>query len=234
MKKLLAALAVLALLAAGAAWWLHRNLDALVRDGIEHYGSAMTQARVSVGAVQIDAASGRGMLRDLVVGNPAGFKTAHALKAGEIEIEVDIASLTGNPVLVRRIAVVAPHAIYEKGEAVTNFDAIQKNIQAYLGTPQKAQGEAKKLVVSELVIRNMRADASAAFMDGKTVGFNLPDIVLKDVGKAKGGVTPGELGQIVAEAMKQRLLGAISFDRLLKSAGKLLDDAGKAIRGIFK
>jgi uncharacterized protein involved in outer membrane biogenesis len=168
-----------------------------------------------------------------LVGNPAGFKTPFAVKVDTIELEVDVASLTKEVVLVKKIAVVAPEVIYEKGDAMTNFDAIQANIATYLG-PSTNSGPGKKLIVQELTIRSAKAQASAAFMDGKTVSVPLPDITLRDLGKAKGGITPGELGLEITNALEKRLTSAVSFDKLLNSMGNALDKAGDAIKGIFK
>lgn len=234
MKKTLAIAGLLLMIVAVAiALWLRGNLDGLVKDAIQSQGSAMTQATVSVGQVEISPGDGKGVIRGLVVGNPAGFKTPHALKVGEIEIVIDIASVARDVVLIRRIAIAAPDVIYEKGDAMTNFDAIQKNIAAHLGPAGDKQG-GKKLIVEELTIRNIKAQASAGFMQGKTVSVPLPDIVMHDVGKARGGLTPAELGAEIARALKSRLTGAVSFDKLAKSAGEALDKAGTAIKGLFK
>jgi hypothetical protein len=147
----------------------------------------------------------------------------------------DIATLTGNVITVKKIGVKAPNIIYEKGDSMTNFDAIQKNIADYLG-PAKKEKDAggKKLIVEDLGVTGARAEASAAFMGGKTVDVPLPDIALRNLGKSKGGVTPGELGQEIAGAVKARLTSAVSFDNLMKSMGGALDKAGGAIRGLFK
>ena len=235
MKKLLAAVVVVVVVAIGALWWLRGNVDGLVKAGIEKYGSEMTQARVSVSAVEIRAVDGRGIIRGLTIGNPEGFKTPHAFSVGEIEVAIDAASILKDVVVIRRISISAPDVIYERGEGLTNFDALQRNIARYLGPAEKAEKKegGKKLIVEQLVIRNAKAQASAAFMGGKTVSVPLPDIMLHDIGKAKGGVTPGELGQTIAEALKQRLSSAISFERLMKSTGKLVEDAAKTVKGLF-
>jgi hypothetical protein len=234
MKKTLAIAGLLLIIVAVAiALWLRGNFDGLVKDAIQSQGSAMTQATVSVGQVEIHPGDGKGVIRGLVVGNPAGFKTPHALKVGEIEIVIDIASVASDVVLIRRIAIAAPDVIYEKGDAMTNFDAIQKNIAAHLGPADDKQG-GKRLIVEELTIRNIKAQASAGFMQGKTVSVPLPDIVMHDVGKARGGLTPGELGAEIARALKSRLTGAVSFDKLAKSAGEALNKAGTTIKGLFK
>jgi len=233
MKKIVAVLLVLAAVIGGGLFWLTANIDGLVKNGIENYGSAMTQAKVGVGAVKIAPADGKGTISNLFVGNPAGFKTGHALKVGRIDIDIDLGSVAKDVVVIRRIAVLAPDVIYEKGDAITNFDTIQKNIAAYLGPTDDKKG-GKKLIVELLTIRDAKAEASAAFMNGKTVSVPLPDITLKDIGRAKGGITPGELGQEVAGALKSKLTGAVSFDRLMKSAGDAVGKAGSAIKGLFK
>ena len=108
MKRAVAAFAVVALIAGAAAYWLAENLDGLVKEAIVSQGSAMTQAKVSVGAVRIAPADGRGTIDDLVIGNPAGFKTAHALRVARIELDIDLGSLAGDAVVIRRIAVQSP------------------------------------------------------------------------------------------------------------------------------
>lgn len=232
-KSLIAGATVLLGVIVGAVFLLRGGIDDLVKGAIEKYGSAMTQATVGVGQVEIDATSGRGVIRNLTIGNPKGFKTPHAMKVGEVEVVIDIASVAKDVVLIRKIAISAPDVIYEKGEALTNFDAIQKHIADYLGPAGSKEG-GKKLIVELLTIRNAKAQASAAFMGGKTVTVALPDITLREVGRAKGGLSPGELGSEIAKAIKARLSTAVNFDALGKSAGKALERAGGAIKGLFK
>lgn len=236
MKKnvAIAALVILAL-AAGAFFWLRSNLDGLIREAIETQGSRVTQARVSVGGVKLDLADGAGAIRGLVVGNPKGFKTSHAMSVGELQLAVDPASVTREVVVIRRIAILAPDVIYEKGDGGTNFDALLRNIaDSQSPAKEKDTGGGKKMIVEELTIRNAKAQASAAFMDGKTVSVPLPDITLHNLGKAKGGVTGAELGGEVLAAMKQKLGAGVSFDGLAKSAGGKLDEAGAKLKGLLK
>ncbi len=236
MKKV--AVVVLALIAAVATglFWLTGNMDGLIKNAIAEYGSGMTQAKVSVDAVKISPADGKGSISNLQIGNPVGFNTSHALKVAQVEVDIDVATLTKDLIVIRRIAIKAPDVIYEKGESMTNLDAIQKNIASYLGPDDKSKKDSKgkKLIVEELTVRDAKAQASAAFMNGKSMPLPLPDIVLKDIGKAKGGLTPAELGQEVAGAVKAKLGAAVSFDRLTKSTGETLDKAGTAIKGLFK
>jgi len=55
----------------------------------------------------------------------------------------------------------------------------------------------------------------------------LPNLTKRNIGKAEGGITPGELGQRIAGAIEKQLLTAVSFDKL----GKAAQQAGDAIGG---
>jgi len=233
-KKLLFPLLIVALLGFGTLYWITDNLGEVAAGAITHYGSAMTKARVGVEHVEIHPSTGKGVISGLLIGNPREFRTPHAIRVEAIEIDVDLNTLASDAIVVRMVLVSKPDVIYEKGEKLTNFDAIQRNIESYLGPAgKKAQRGNTRLIVEELTICDATAHASAPFMQGKTVSIPLPDISLRDIGKAKGGVSPGELGQEIAEAMKARLSVAGNLERLKRSTGEALDKAGASIKGLL-
>ncbi len=222
-----AGLALVVVLLAGAAWWLHGSLDHIVRRAIGHYGSQMTGSRVSVDSVELRTTDGRGVIRGLIVGNPAGFRASHAIKVGVIDLAIDVRTLADPVVVIKRLAIEAPDLIYEKGESQTNFEALQHHIAQTAGTTSgggsgssSGSGSApRRLIVEELVIRNARAQATAAGLAGQTIATTLPDITLRHVGREQGGVTPAQLGQIVTRALTQRLVASLGFERAFKSLG---------------
>lgn len=240
MKLRSLALVALLLLGLGAAglFWLRGNLDRLARDAIVDYGSRMTQAPVRLGAVKLSAGDGLGVLKELSIGNPAGFKTAHALRVEQIAVAVDLASVTREVVLIRQIELIAPDLIYEKAGSRTNFDALQANIAQQLGessgAPAKDGKPGKRFIVESFALRKARAQVSAGFLQGNTVSIALPDISLRDIGKAQGGLTAEELGQVIAQAINRQLRASISFDKLLKSTESGLENVGRAVKGLFK
>jgi hypothetical protein len=234
-KKLLFPLLTVALLVAGGLYWLTDNLDEIVAEAITQHGSAMTQARVGVEKVEIAPTNGKGVVSDLLIGNPKGFKTPYALRVSSITVDIDLATLTQDVTVIRSLVIDRPDVIYEKSNGTTNFDEIQKNIAAYLGPKGKPRQQGNtRLIIEELTICNANAQASAGFMGGKTISIPLPDITLKNVGRARGGVTPGELGQEIANAMKAKLRIAGNFERLKKSSGDSPDKADGAIKGLLK
>jgi hypothetical protein len=127
-------------------------------------------------------------------------------------------------VVIKRILIDSPDVVYEKGDTLTNFDAIQQNIAHALSSGSASAGAApsspaRKLIVDELVIRNAHAQAMAPALLGKTISATLPDVVLRQLGRAEGGMTPAQLGQVVAKALSQRLVASLGFDKLVRGLG---------------
>jgi hypothetical protein len=234
MKKGL--LLVVALLIVGAVvFFLSGNpLGHLVKMAIEEFGPKMTQAEVSVGAVAISATDGEGSIAGLKLGNPKGFKTDHALKADKIALSVEPSSLTKDVVVIRKIALDGPRIIYEKNSnGITNFDAIQRNVEQYLGTSggndnSEKSGDTKKMIIESFSVRNAKVSYSG-LMD---VDIDLPDIELRDIGKKTGGVDASNLAKAIISELNARTLQAVAKS-VTNSVGAATDSAKKALKGFI-
>jgi hypothetical protein len=217
--NIFAGLVLIIAVAWAGVYRLSVGIDESIEDAVTGETSAMTRANVSVGSVKTALARGKGTIGTLEVANPVGFRTAHAFKAESIDVDVDLASLATDVVVVRLITINRPDVNYEHGAATTNFEAILDNINAHLDAKRrKYEDDGKKLVVEELTICNATAQAGARFMGGKTLSIPLPDITLRNIGKDRGGVSPAELGRIVAGVLNTKLASAASVDRLARAA----------------
>jgi len=198
-----AALAVVALVAAGV--WLYLSLDHVVKRAIEKYVPEILQVTVELDEVKLSAADGVGAVKGLRIGNPKGFRAPHAATVRTVELALDPGTVVKDVVLVRRIAVDRPSITYEPGAKGSNFDVLQRNVERYVGAGGDAKG-GRKLIVESLTIRNARVTYAPQVGRGTaTISFDLPDIQLRDVGKNRGGVTPGELAKIVVDALAARI-----------------------------
>lgn len=237
-RRGLAALAALVLLGLGAAWWLHGNLDGLIRRTVEDQGSALIGAPIRLDSVHIDTRSGAGELRGLTIGNPPGFATPHLLQVARVRVEVDVRTLGAPVVVIPLLEIEAPDVIYEKGATQSNVEAIQSHLarQIEQGTPDAgADGKPpRRYIVGRLQLLRPRAQASAPILQGRTVSLNLPEMDLRDLGKAEGGLTAGELGAQVARALQLRLKAAYSFERVVESVGDSVKQAGESIGKLFR
>jgi uncharacterized protein involved in outer membrane biogenesis len=213
-------------------FYLYSSLGSLIKTAVEKYGSEITQAKVRLNAAEVSATSGTGALRGLFVGNPQGFKTASAFQLGEISLTLDVGTITSDPVVIKEIVVSAPEVTYELGPQGSNIDTIKRNVDGYLkgsGTKKEAESTAeskkaagRKIVIENLYIRNGRVNIGSTISD-KTMSAPLPDIHLTNIGKQKGGATPGEVAEKIIGALGQSANTAIAS----VDTSKVLGDAKK-------
>jgi len=195
------------------------NLGSAIKTVVERVGSDATKAKVTLGGAEVALTSGTGTLRDLTIGNPAGFKTDHAIRFGEIKVTLDVTTVNSNPIVVKEIVVGSPQVTYEFGPGGSNLDALRRNVEAYGargGAPKEkpAEDEAggRRLVIENLYIRDGRVDVSASFLKDRTTGTTLPEIHLRNIGKKDGatsGASAAEITQQVVAALARASRSAV-------------------------
>ncbi len=235
-KTLLIGVAILAIVLTGIGVWLYSSLDSIVKTAIEKYGSEITQVAVSVSDVKLSATDGKGTLKGLRVGNPKDFRTPHAASVGSIELAVAPASLTSDVVLIHKIAIASPRISYEAGSGdKSNFDVIRQNVDRSLGKGKKEKDKSspgKKMIVEHLSIRDIKVTYSPILLEGNGFEISLPDIALRDIGKAKGGVTSAELAKVVMDALMTRMTRAITDT--LRNTADITKSVTDSVKGLFK
>ncbi len=241
-KKLVIGIGVLVVIIVVGVFFIYSSLDSIIEKAIEKYGSEITQTTVSLDGVKISPTSGQGALMGLQVGNPKGFSSEYAFQIGTIKINLDVKSITKDPIIIKEILIDKPSAIYELAAKGNNFDAISKNVQAYGGdsketkkTDTKKDGkEGPKLVIEKLRINNGEINVSAAALKGKKITTKLPDIYLKDIGKSRGGATPGEVVEKIMARLTQGIgsaVGSLNLDQLMGGVGDIQKELGSAAKG---
>ncbi len=267
-KLLLVVLFVMAL-GVGAALLLG-NLDGIVKSAIEEIGTSATGATVSVESVKIGLTDGTGVIQGVTVANPNGFATESAFRLGKIDVELDTSTLTDDVVVVKKVVIAAPEVTYEWSSDGSNVTAIQENVARFVAdlkrsagldddagsggggsgdgkapkagdaAPSETTDDGTRLIIEKLVIKEGRIGVSASVLKGRTASATLPRIVLRDLGKAEGGLSSGELAGVVMDAMTSRALEAVSglgISAISEKASGVVDDlkgrAGKAIKDLF-
>lgn len=230
MKKVFGILAVLAVVAVVAFFALSNPLGRLVKLAIENFGPDMIQAEVRVSSVNISTTDGQGKLSGLKLGNPRGFQTDHALKADTIELVIEPASIAQDVIVIHKVLIDAPNIIYEKGGSGSNFDVIQRNVEAYMGAGGKKEkddkGEGKKMIIDTFILRNAKVSYS-----GK-LDLSLPDIELHNIGKKSGGATSAQVTKAIITELNARLILALTRNAAGAVSG-VAAGAGTAIKNML-
>ena len=239
MKKALAALAVLLALAGVGVWLAFHYLDVIVKYALEHYGPDVAGVSVKVGEVRLSPRDGRGSLRAIEIGNPAGFSSRHAARLGEIRVALDPATVTGDVVRIHELIIDGAQVTYERGPKAANLDVIQSHIETYAkrtSTASSSEGGAstrRRYIIDRVTIRGARVLMTNPGLRGQGLTFDLPDVQLRDVGKRQGGVTAGEAASIVSAALQRRIAEKLitNIDALRRGG---VEGAVDALKGLLR
>ena len=156
--------------------------------------------------LSISLFAGEAKLKDFYLGNPKGFNSPQAMSVKAIYVDVDEKSITGNPIIIDRIEVVAPEINYEKVRRTDNFKTILNNVKKSARTSKSStskeksskDGAGKKLVIKNFIVRDGNVNMAMSAQGGPSLSASasLPDIHLKNVGEKSGGATAEEVFNI--------------------------------------
>lgn len=239
LKKLAIGLVVLIVIVGIGLNYLWANLDYYVKAAIEKYGSAATQASVTLDSVKLALTQGKGTLSGLSVGNPSGFDSGKALYLGEISVALDPHSVTGNgPIVIRKILIQKPQVTYEfTNSGDSNLQALARNTQNYASSfagkkeaepapaaapkaPPSPAAPARKIIIDSLTIADGQVSITHPLLQGKQLKAPLPTIQLNNIGKSGGGATPAEVAKLILGAIQQEA-GAVAKTNLTQVLGNL-------------
>jgi len=224
LKALLMFAVVLGMIVAGAlSLWLGRG----VKLAMERFGPGIIGAPVSVGAVVLTPWSGRGAITNLVIGNPPGFKGAHALKVGSVEVKIKLSSLATDTVVVESVVVQEPEVLYEMGGGGSNLSRLQRNAEAAMpasGAAPAKSAPTKSLFIKDLRVSGGQVGLAASALGGQGATIALPAVQMRNLGGK---------GRSPAQAVSE-VLGAISGSAGKAVSGlgaKALGDAASSVMG---
>ena len=226
---------------------LFLSLNTVVKKGVEAIGPQIVKVDVKLGSAAISPFSGSGKLSGLVVGNPAGYKSASAIKVGSIKVAVALGSVTSDIIKIDSINIQSPDITCEGGLAGINLNALKKNLAAPADSGGTAAGKTsatsgKKFYVKDIVIEGGQITVALNELGGKGLTVPLPPIHLHNVGSETAGVTAQELvSQVLEPLLSSAVKAALEqAGNLGKEAGKVgkgaaeqLNNASKGLKGLF-
>ena len=239
MKKLVVPFAAVAALGVGLIFWLSSSIDNIVKEQIEVVGSELMGVPVTVDFVDLDLSEGAGTISGLVVGNPAGYKSAHAMSLSALKLNIGLLSLAKqNPIVIESLVVDSLDTNLEFRETTSNLteisEAIQKNSSNAEEKTQKSEsGSSLMLAIKELHVTG--TTVSIVGVENSETK-SIPTISMQNVGGetgaspviVSGAIISKLITEILKEAAAQRLKKTVTdtVDELTKG---LLDSLNKAI-----
>lgn len=211
--------------------FLLRNLGPIAKHVVESVGSKVLGAPVTVADVSLSPFSGSGRIEGLVVGNPEGFRTPNAFSLGRVGIGVDLKSLRSDRTVINEILVEQPEITLEMTlRGKTNLGQLVENAQAAAAAKEegKEPGEARPVVIRELLIREAKVRLSATALGGSTADLGLPEIRMRDIGEKGSGADAAQVIEIVLAAVVKAVLAQVGdADEIMAGVMDGVDDAAR-------
>jgi uncharacterized protein involved in outer membrane biogenesis len=237
MKKLLYILGGLFALAVIAVVVIIFKLGSIVKTAVNRVGPEITQTTFVLNSAEISPFSGSGTLKELTIGNPKGWTTAHAFFLKEISISLVPKSLTGDHIVINSILIDNPEITYETTITNSNLQDLLKNIQQSTGgtnqptqpetKPQAKPGKEPKIEIKSFRLQNVTVQVAGA---GNVYTVTLPELVMENLGTQEGGLTPNQLAAAIIKEISIQVGKAA-----LNSAAKkgLMDKGVEGLRGLL-
>lgn len=213
-RTLIAVVLVLVLLVVGGVLFL----DSIIQAGIGTAGTHVLGVPTRAGGVSVGLVSGKTSVEGLEVDNPQGYAPVKFLSLGAIEVDAPFGQLTGEKIVINRIALSDLTLDIEKGaDGKLNVERIVDNLRKATGAdkpaepqPEPPAGESKEALVKELRIERVvvKLRNIAGGRDG-VVEVKLPDLVVRDL-SSKGGVDvlASELSGVVIGSVMKSVIAA--------------------------
>ena len=175
-------------------------LGPIIKTGVETIGSQVAGVPITLEHARVSPFRGGANLKGLVVGNPEGYKSPSAFELGEVDVKVNLASLTTDTIEVERIHIKAPAFTYEGSLKGSNISKLLEQLESEeKPEPQKEttpveeksknQGPGKKVVINDFLLADATVKLTLKELGGKTMDLTLPQIHLTDIGKNSAGAS---------------------------------------------
>ncbi len=216
----------------------------IVKAGINTVGPKITQTTLTVDGVDLSLMTGSASIKNLVLGNPQGYKAPNAISVGVAAVSVSPMSVLSDKIVVKSVRVEAPEITFEGNPlGKNNLKQIQDNVNATASSFQSsstnqaantAAKPGKKLEVDDFLITGAKVHI------GTGTTLPLPDIHLTDLGKGTDGITAADLTKVVLSEVVSGTLKAVAKEAT--NLGKGAENIGKegvnkvttGLGGLFK
>jgi len=228
------------------------HLGDIVKAGMEVAGPKVTQTTLTVDAVNISLLGGSAGVKNLVLGNPDGYKAPQSLVLSNATVSLVPGSVLSDKIVIHSVEVRGLEVTFEGNpigdnnltKIMANVDSVSSSgtssanpgANAPATAPTQPAGPtkpAKTLEVDDLVISGVMVHANLTGLVNKEITLPIPDIHLSGLGTGPEGITPADL--------TKKILNEVTTDTiktLLSSAsglGKDLTNGAKdAVNGVMQ
>ena len=206
-KTILIVIVLIIAIVAGGVYYVLTNLDSLVKQAIEKYGSEATQTAVRVQGVNIQLKQASAAISGLTVANPKGFSTPNAFSLGQIATRLDIKNTNKEHIVINEVRIQSPEVFYEvnadkQGNLNLLKDKLAGSAKSKSTSGPEAAGGSKPpmLTIRKFDFAGAALHAKLAPLQNKEFNLNLPAFQLVNLNGTPEQISRQVLNQLIDRA----------------------------------
>lgn len=204
-KTLLIVVVLLIAVIAGGVYYVLTNLDSLVKEAIEKYGSQATHTEVRVQSVNIRLKDAAAAISGLTVANPKGFSGANAFSLGQIATRLDVKATSKDKIVINEVRIQKPEVFYEvNADKQGNLNLLKDNLAggAKPATEKsaKAGGQPPIITIHRFEFAGAALHAKLVPLNNKEYNLTLPSFELANLSGTPEQISKQVLNQLIDRA----------------------------------
>lgn len=205
-KTILIILFLVIVVLAGGVYYVLTNLDSLVKEAIEQFGSQATQTRVEVQRVNIHLKKASAAISGLTVANPGGFSMPNAFSLGEISTRLDLKATNKANIAIDEVKILSPEIFYEvNADRKANLNLLKDRLAGGDKNAAKQTGAGKSadmptLSIHKFVFSGAAVHALLVPLKNKQYDLKLPAFTLSNLHGTPDQISRQVLNQIIDRA----------------------------------
>jgi len=207
MKKIILIIVLLVIAAIGGGiYYVLTNLDSLVKQAIETYGSEATHTAVRVNKVNIQLKQASASITGLTVANPAGFSTPNAFSLGQIATRLNVSKMSKDHIVIDEVLIKAPEVFYEmNAEKKANLNMLKDNLGSGAGKAAPAKPASKSgaqpiLTIHKFVFADAALHARLVPLKDKKIDLKIPSFQLVNLSGTPEQISRQVMNQFIDRA----------------------------------
>ena len=227
---------LLLVVAGGALLWV--NINRIVEHTVETQATTQLNLKTELDGAALSLFGGEVNLDDLRIASPQGFQAPQMFTLDNVDVNVKLNELRGDPVRVQSITLDRPKLVVERVGNTFNFKRAMELMPQQPETPPD-QKEPLRLVIDELTVKDPTVVVRPGQINipGVTlpeeITVTIPTMSMKNIGTGEGAENGAAVKDVVMQVITAMAANAANSNQLPDQLKDLLNvDVQQVVAGL--
>ena len=227
---------LLLVVAGGALLWV--NINRILKHTIETQATAQLNLKTELDRAALSVFGGELNLDDLRIASPQGFQAPQMFTLDNVDVNVKVNDLRGDPVRVQSITLDKPKLVVERVGNKFNFKHAMDLMPKQPETPPD-QKEPLRLIIDELTVKDPTVVVRPGQLNipgvklAEEFTVTIPTIAMKNIGTGEGAENGAAVKDVVMQVITAMAANAANSGQLPDQLKNLLNvDVQQVVAGL--